>query len=99
MVSRLAKRFPSGRRIRPQERLKQALNVRGLEEVQPSHHPGDALGGVVHHHGQMIGDADVLARQDHIARPPRVGWCLAEGLVDEGQLLKAAQSALCGGDG
>ena len=39
----------------------------GLEEVLPAHHLGDRLARVVDHDGEVIGDADVLARQHHVA--------------------------------
>ena len=39
----------------------------GLEQVLAAHHVGDLLDRVVDHHGQVIGDAQILARQDHVA--------------------------------
>ena len=50
-----------------QQRLQHTLDVGRLEEVLPAHHLGDPLPRIVDHDGEVIGDADVLARQHDVA--------------------------------
>jgi len=78
--------------------LQQALNVTGLQEVLAADYEADALPGVVDRHRQVIGDADILAGQDDVAGPPRVGGHLAADLIDEGEVAEAAQGLFCGAD-
>lgn len=89
-----------GRQV--QQRLKQALDMRRLEQVLAPDHLSHALVGVVDHHRQMIADPQVLARQDHVARQIGAGEDtarLAAGPAPhllEGQAVEAAEGALRG---
>ena len=68
-----------GRRGQAEQRLQQPLDMGGLEQVLAAHDVCDLLDRVIDHHGQVIGDAQVLARQDDIA--DQRGPCgLAAGL-------------------
>ncbi len=86
------------RRRQVQERLQQALDVTGVLQVLAADHLGDPALAIIDHRRQVIGDAQILARQDHVAGPPRVGGDLALARLDEGQAVKSAQSALGGAD-
>ena len=71
--------------------LQQPLDVRGLEEVLAAYDVGDALQRVVDHDGQVIGDADVLAGQHHVAA--------RQGRVDLDQAMLAARALTLLGEG
>ena len=57
-------------RLQPQQRLQQAMQAGGVEEVPPAHHVGDPLQMVVHHHGDVIAGGNV-APPDHGIAPER----------------------------
>ena len=54
-----------------QQPSQHALARRGTEQVGAAHHVRDALGGVVHHHRQLIGPQPVGAAQGDVAHRPR----------------------------
>ena len=61
----------SGRR-QSEQRLQQALDMGGREQIVAARHQRDALEGIVHHHGQMIGRGHLLARQHDVAEQQRI---------------------------
>ena len=55
-------------RRRDAERALQHDVDRGrAREVAAAHDPGDSRGGVVHHHGQVVGDGPVASAQHRVA--------------------------------
>lgn len=60
-----------------QQVLQQAVHGGGVEEVEPAHHMGDALGRIIHHHRQMIAGGRIRAGQDDIAPGGRIDLDLA----------------------
>ena len=88
---------PVNRRGQTQQGLQQALDVRGFEQVFTADDVGDPLQGVVQGDGQMVGDPDILPRQDDIAR--KVGTrgdesaltFRAGAFLPESQVCKAAE--------
>ena len=55
-------------RLRQAEKgLEQAMDVGGWEKVLAAGDVGDLLEGIIHHHGEVIGGADVLAGEDDVA--------------------------------
>ena len=54
-----------------EQRLQQAVERRRLPEVGAADDVGDALGGVVDDHREVVGGADVLAAEHHVADAPR----------------------------
>ena len=65
------------RRRKTKQLLQQAMQSRGMEQVASSHHVGDALGGIVDHHGQVIARRYLPPRENHVAPGGRVGDDLA----------------------
>ena len=66
------------RRGQAERALQQDLARRGIEQVGAAHDVGDALRGIVDHHGQLVGPETVGAREHEIAdrrarRPARCG--------------------------
>ncbi|MNL04214.1 hypothetical protein D3C87_1247790 [compost metagenome] len=55
------------RRGQAQQVLQVDLARRGVEQIGPAHDMGDALRGVIHHHGELIGPQAVRAAQDEVA--------------------------------
>ena len=64
--------MPVNRLGKAEQGLEEPLDRRGREQVAAPHDVGHLLEGVIHDDGQMVGDADVLARQDDVARQGRV---------------------------
>ena len=74
--------MPIDRLRNPKQFLQQPVHAGRPEQVATSHHLGDALQGVVDHHGQMIAGRRLLARQDDVTpgfRPRDHGPSLATG--------------------
>ena len=61
-----------GRR-QAEQRLEQAVDMGGGEQIHPAHDMGDALGGVVDGDGEMIAGGRVLAGEDDVARGGGIG--------------------------
>ena len=84
--------------MRQTEQLLQVeLLGRGAQEVHAAHHRGDALGRVVHHHGQLVGERAVRALHEEVSAVG--GEVLSVGplhLVDEGDLPIGHDEALRG---
>jgi hypothetical protein len=59
-----------------QQALEQDLAWCGVQQVGTAHHVGDALVGVVHHHGQLVGIKAVGAADNEIPHLP--GHVLAD---------------------
>ena len=55
----------------PEPPLQQHLGRGEFQQVDTTHHLGDALGGVVHYHGELVGEQAVGASQHKIADLPR----------------------------
>ena len=47
--------------------LQENLPGGGAEEIGAAHHVGYSLRGIVHHHGQLVGELPIGALQDEIA--------------------------------
>ena len=54
------------RRLPAQKRVEKELSRRGTQKIRPPDHLRDAHGGVVHHHGQLIGEKPVGAPQQKV---------------------------------
>ena len=59
-----------GRRPQPQQAVQQQLPGGGGQQIRAPHHLGDAHGGVVHHHSQLIGEHPVGATQEEVSAVP-----------------------------
>ena len=74
--------------LQAQQTVQVQLPRRGGQQVRPAHHLGDPHAGIVHHHGQLIGEHAVRPAQVKVAAVPqqvlRVG---AHAAVQKGDLL------------
>ena len=61
------RRVQVARRGQRQRALQQDLARRVVGQVLAAHHVGDALLGVVHHHGQLVGEQAVGALEHEVA--------------------------------
>ena len=57
--------------LQAQQAVQVQLPCRGGQQVRPAHHFGDAHAGIVHHHGQLIGEHAVCPAQVEIAAVPQ----------------------------
>ena len=55
------------RRRQAQRALQQDLPWRGVEQVGTTDHVGDALVGIVHHDGELVGPQAIGATQHEVA--------------------------------
>jgi len=85
---------PIDGRLQAEKGLQQALNMDRLLKILPADHVGDALEGVVDHRGEVIGDADIFARQDNIPRPVRASLKFAKVHIGEGELIVGVSKPL-----
>ena len=67
--------------------LQQALPGAVVEQIEPAHDVGDALLGIIHHHGQLIGPQAIASLEHHIAERGEI------------QLDRALQAVLPASDG
>lgn len=68
-----------------QQGLEDAVDVGGGEEVLAAGDVGDLLEGIVHHDGEVVGGANVLAGQDDIAEQAGIDGNLAVAGIGEGK--------------
>lgn len=65
--------------------LELALDVSGSEQIFTSRDMRDILKFIIHHHGEVIGCANVFSSQDDIAVDHSIHRCDAEAEVVEGE--------------
>ena len=56
-------------RLQKQQVLQGGVNIGRGFKILPANNMGDALNGIIHHNGQMIGSRDIFPDEDNIAPP------------------------------
>jgi hypothetical protein len=54
------------RHWKPQQGLERPVNAGHREQILTTAHMGDALGRIIHHHGNMVAGRTILAAQNHV---------------------------------
>ncbi len=88
------------RRAIAEQSLKMQLAGRGKQEVRASHHVGDGLLGIVHHHRELVGEQAVAPAQHEVADVPghALGDMPLDAIVegDHAQSVVRTRSAIPG---